>query len=108
MKLTSVIIFCTFATIMIIVFQQKIISQVPLIPREVLFGNPEKTMVRISPDGTRISYLAPKGGVLNIWIQKIGSNSAQVITNDTNRDIRNYFWAWDNKHIFYLQDNGCK
>ena len=39
----------------------------PLIPREVLFGNPDKTTVRLSPDGTQISYLAPVDGVLNVW-----------------------------------------
>src|SRR5688572_16899448 len=31
----------------------------PLIPREVLFGNPKYARLRISPDGTRIAYLAP-------------------------------------------------
>ena len=35
------------------------------IPRQVLFGNPDKTSVKISPDGSRISYLAPVNGVLN-------------------------------------------
>lgn len=36
-----------------------------LIPRQILFGNPDKTSVKISPDGSRISYLAPVNGVLN-------------------------------------------
>lgn len=39
---------------------QQNISQIdaaPLIPREVFFGNPDKITVRLSPDGTRISYL---------------------------------------------------
>ncbi len=31
----------------------------PLIPREVLFGNPERANPQISPDGTQIGYLAP-------------------------------------------------
>ena len=35
------------------------------IPRQILFGNPDKTSVKISPDGSRISYLAPVNGVLN-------------------------------------------
>ena len=29
-----------------------------LIPREVLFGNPERTNPQISPDGTQLGYLA--------------------------------------------------
>src|SRR5690606_19862514 len=31
-----------------------------LIPRSVLFGNPERAAVRISPDGKHLSWLAPK------------------------------------------------
>ena len=38
----------------------------PLIPRQVLFGNPTMSDARISPDGRRISYLAPVDGVMNI------------------------------------------
>ena len=30
----------------------------PLIPREVLFGNPDKASPRISPDGNRLAYAA--------------------------------------------------
>ena len=44
----------------------------PLIPRDVLFGNPEKSNAMVSPDGNYISYLAPLNGVMNVWITKIG------------------------------------
>ena len=37
-----------------------------LIPREALFGNPEKAQPRLSPDGARLAYLAPVDGVLNV------------------------------------------
>ena len=39
-------------------------SRVELIPRDVLFGNPEKAAPWLSPDGTRIAYLAPHEGTL--------------------------------------------
>jgi len=40
----------------------------PLIPREILFGNPERTAPQLSPEGTQISWLAPaENGVLNVW-----------------------------------------
>src|SRR5262245_5412667 len=42
-----------------------------LIPRKLLFGDPEKSAVTISPDGTRIAYLAPVDGVLNLWVGPI-------------------------------------
>ena len=40
----------------------------PLIPRSVLFGNPDRMSPTLSPDGTRIGYVAPEDGVLNIWV----------------------------------------
>jgi dipeptidyl aminopeptidase/acylaminoacyl peptidase len=75
-----------------------------LIPRNVLFGNPDKTQSRISPDGKRMAYLAPVNDVLNVWVGSVGGNDYQPVTRDTDRGIRFYFWAADNKHIMYLQD----
>lgn len=78
-----------------------------LIPRDVLFGNPEKTAPKISPDGKRLAYLAPDAkNVLQVWVQTIGMNDAKAVTSDENRGIRQYFWAYDNKHLLYLQDVG--
>lgn len=76
-----------------------------LITREVLFGNPDRMMVRLNSTGEYISYVAPKDGVLNVWIAKIDDvNNPKVITNDTSRGIRSYFWTYDNQHIIYAQD----
>ena len=80
-------------------------SPVPLIPRKVLFGNPDKASARISPDGARLSYLAPVDGVLNVWIGPADDPSAaQPVTRDTGRGIQHYFWAFTNQHILYIQD----
>ncbi|MEA3282784.1 MAG: S9 family peptidase [Euryarchaeota archaeon] len=81
------------------------IDAAPLIPREALFGNPDQTTVRLSPDGARISYLAPVDGVLNVWVGPADDpGAAKPVTNDTDRGIRIYFWAYTNEHILYLQD----
>lgn len=77
-----------------------------LIPREVLFGNPVKSSPKISPDGTRMAYLAPVNNVLNVWVKSIGQEDDRAVTKDDDRGIRLYFWAEDNKHIMYLQDVG--
>ncbi|MFZ3050339.1 MAG: S9 family peptidase, partial [Methanothrix sp.] len=75
-----------------------------LIPRQVLFGNPDKTSVKISPDGSQISYLAPANGVLNLWVAPAEDPlRARPVTNDTHRGIRSYAWAYNNE-ILYLQD----
>jgi dipeptidyl aminopeptidase/acylaminoacyl peptidase len=79
---------------------------IELIPRKVLLGNPVKTSPQISPDGTRMAYLAPVNDVLNVWVGTIGSEDYAPVTKDTDRGIRFYFWAKDNKHIVYIQDVG--
>ena len=78
----------------------------PLIPREVLFGNPERADPQISPDGTQIGYLAPLDGVLNVWIRTLGKADDRAVTADKHRGIRNFIWQYDNKHILYVQDVG--
>jgi dipeptidyl aminopeptidase/acylaminoacyl peptidase len=75
-----------------------------LIPREILFGNPERAMPRLAPDGQRLAYLAPDEGVLNIWVRTVGENDDRPITKDRGRGIRAYFWAWNNDQILYIQD----
>jgi dipeptidyl aminopeptidase/acylaminoacyl peptidase len=82
-------------------------AQLPaLIPREVLFGNPERADPRISPDGSQLSWLAPdKNGVLNVWVSVIDGANPHPVTNETDYPIHYYRWAADGKHILYLHDN---
>ncbi len=47
-------------------------TTVPLIPREVLFGNPDRASAQISPDGAHLAWLAPRDGVLNVWVAPRG------------------------------------
>ena len=67
-------------------------NQVELIPRRVFFGNPDRTSVRISPDGSHLSYLAPHQGVLNVWVENLDGTGARPATQATKRPIRRYFW----------------
>ncbi len=79
----------------------------PLISRDVFFGNPDRASVQLSPDGKRISYLAPLNGVLNVFIGDPAEPlEATPITSDDDRGIRQYFWMPDSVHIVYLQDRG--
>jgi dipeptidyl aminopeptidase/acylaminoacyl peptidase len=79
---------------------------VPLIPRQVLFGNPVKTSPQLSPDGKRLAYLAPHEGVLNVFVRTVGKGDDKVVTSDKLRGIRQYFWAENGEQIIYLQDKG--
>jgi dipeptidyl aminopeptidase/acylaminoacyl peptidase len=80
-------------------------STVPLIPRKLLFGNPDKASPRISPDGSKLAFLAPVDGVLNVWVGLVEDpDAAMPVTKDTVRGIRIFFWAYSSNHILYLQD----
>src|ERR1700730_8422554 len=78
----------------------------PLIPRDILFGNPERANPKLSPDAKRLAWLAPdKKNVLQVWVKTIGKDDARMVTADKKRGIRNYGWAPDNKTLLYQQDN---
>jgi dipeptidyl aminopeptidase/acylaminoacyl peptidase len=77
----------------------------PLIPRDVIFGNPQKQLPLLSPDGVRLAYLAPEKGVLNVFVRTIGKQDDSAVTRESHRPIFLYRWAEDSRHILYLQDS---
>ena len=78
-----------------------------LLPRTTLFGNPDLSTVRLSSDGKYISYLAPKDGIMNVWVAPIDSPlEAKVITSETKRNVRSYTWAQTSEHVVYAKDDG--
>ena len=78
----------------------------PLIPRDVLFGNPEKSSPQIAPDGKRLAWIAPdKKNVLQVWVRTIGKDDDKVVTADPKRGIRQFFWAQNSKMLIYSQDS---
>lgn len=80
-------------------------TEIPLIPRKVLFGNPDRAAARFSPDGTKISFLAPVDGVLNVWVGPSDApGAAKPVTQDKGRGIQRYFWSYTGQHLIYLQD----
>jgi dipeptidyl aminopeptidase/acylaminoacyl peptidase len=81
-------------------------EQTGLIPRKLLFGNPDKASPAISHDGKQIAFLASVEGVMNVWVGPIDQpDDARPVSADKKRGIRIYFWAFTNEHILYLQDS---
>jgi dipeptidyl aminopeptidase/acylaminoacyl peptidase len=78
----------------------------PLIPRTVIFGNPEMDAAQVSPDGKMIAYLAPAEGKLAVWVRTIGQGDDRVVAQDAIRPISWAKWQGDGEHILYLQDSG--
>ncbi len=75
-----------------------------LVPREVLFGNPERVTPKLSPDGERIAYIAPVDGVLNLWLMDSDGGNPTQLSFDENRGIEHFVWAENGEHILYMQD----
>lgn len=79
----------------------------PLIERTKLFGNPSKTGGRISPDGQWISFIAPRDGVLNVWVAPAENpGDAKPLTDEKKRPIRQTYWSPDSRQILFINDKG--
>ena len=80
----------------------------PLIDREIFFGNPEIASAQISPDGKFIAFRKPYKDTMNLWVKKAEEpfDKARLITAETKRPIRSYFWSRDSKYILFVNDFG--
>ena len=80
----------------------------PLIDREIFFGNPEIAGAQISPDGTYLAFRKPYKDTMNIWVKRADEpfERARLITSETKRPIRSYFWSRDGKYILFVNDFG--
>ena len=75
------------------------------ISRSDLFGNPERTAATISPDGRMIAFLAPRDGVLNIWVAPADAiGRARPLSSEKKRAVSQFLWAPDSRQILFLQD----
>lgn len=79
----------------------------PIIDREIIFGNPEITGARISPDGKFIAFRKPYKGTMNIWLKLTDEpfEKARVLTNESARPIGSIFWSRDSRFIMFNKDN---
>jgi dipeptidyl aminopeptidase/acylaminoacyl peptidase len=81
------------------------VAEIPLIPREALFGNPTRVGGQISPDGQWLSWMAPHEGVMNVWLAPASDpKAARLMTHSTDRPIPGHFWAPDSTSVLYMQD----
>ena len=78
-----------------------------LIAVEDLLRPPERARASISPDGTRIAFLAPWRNRLNVWIEHLDPGSEpRCVTADETRTVQDYRWTDDPRFLLYLQDDG--
>lgn len=79
-------------------------QDVPLIPMQDFFKNPENAYFTLSPDGKKIAFTKPVNQRMNIFCTSIGSGDTIQLTNFTDRDVQGYFWKGDK--IVYIKDKG--
>jgi dipeptidyl aminopeptidase/acylaminoacyl peptidase len=76
-----------------------------LLTVEDLFSSPVKAGASISPDGTKIAYLAPWKDRLNIWVRSVDrEDDARCVTADSTRSVFSYEWTDDPRWLLYTQD----
>jgi dipeptidyl aminopeptidase/acylaminoacyl peptidase len=83
-------------------------------PIRDFFGNPERAYFRLSDDGKTLGFMQPvaeAGGKrrMNIFVQPLDGSTPvgepRKLTNETARDIGNYFWK-GNDTVLYVKDFG--
>ncbi|MFF8764211.1 S9 family peptidase [Nocardiopsis dassonvillei] len=88
-----------------------------LITVEEFFGPPVRSRALLSPDGTRVAYLAPWRGRLNVFVRDLDSDwtapdqvheadapGVRRVTSDTRRNIDAFFWTADGRYLLFQQD----
>jgi dipeptidyl aminopeptidase/acylaminoacyl peptidase len=85
----------------------------PLIPLETLLGPPRIVAPRLSPDGTRVSWIAPLEGAPNLWVAPVESiAAARPVTRERGRGLQAfdvsgnvmYRWTADSRRIVFPKD----
>ena len=83
-------------------------NQLPNIPLEDFFRNPEMSSFQLSPSGKYISYMKPwedGNRMMNVYVKSIDSDDEIRITKADKRSLYGYFWLNESR-IAYIQDKG--
>jgi len=74
-----------------------------MIPLEDFFRKPDKAMLRLSPNGRHLAWLAPWQRRLNVVVRDLESGESRRVTAAAERDVHGYLWA-NNDRLIYVQD----
>src|SRR5262245_12585402 len=80
----------------------------PRSTRRLRLAEPAPAVVRISPYGRRVAFLAPVDGVLNLWVGAIDDiGNARALTRVTDRSLGPWvLWLHDNRHVVFFRERG--
>jgi dipeptidyl aminopeptidase/acylaminoacyl peptidase len=78
----------------------------PLLPRALILEDADRTAPRLSPDGTKLAYIASVEGIRNIWVKTLGREDDRVVTHDSQQGIDSFTWQQDGEKLLFFQDQG--
>ena len=79
-------------------------DEVPIIPRRHLFDHPQISLIRLSPDGTRLAYLASEQDKQVLAVRSIQSEDLQLFSETAEYRIAYLMWTPDSSHLLFLAD----
>lgn len=91
--------------VLILGLQMARAQEIPLLDRELFFGNAKISGGQLSPDGKYISFMKEYNGIMNIWVKSFNEpfEKARPLTG-SKRPLHGYFWTNDGKYVLYTQD----
>ena len=90
-------------------------ASIPTYPLRTFFQNPKRSFFRLSDQGKRIAFMEPvsideKPARLNILVQELEGSTptgpSTLVTQETERDVSQFFWKGDDTIIFEKDFNG--
>ncbi|MEY2936419.1 MAG: hypothetical protein RL033_7168, partial [Pseudomonadota bacterium] len=76
-----------------------------LLPRQLIFGNPDRGGPRLSPNGKQLAWLAPKNGVMNVFVAPTRDLAqARPVTDEKQRPVPSFGWTNDSARLLYGMD----
>src|SRR6266850_7912796 len=77
----------------------------PLVPRAVLFSDPEQGLPVISPDGAWFAWTRrDSAGISNLWVRGVDRDTSWQVTHDA-RGIQGGRWTMDSRQLLYIADH---
>eukprot|EP01133_Synstelium_polycarpum_P011795 gene11795-13755_t len=91
--------------VLILGLQMARAQEIPLLDRELFFGNAKISSGQLSPDGKYISFMKEYNGIMNIWVKSFNEpfEKARPLTG-SKRPLHGYFWTKDGKYVLYTKD----
>ncbi|HEY3415822.1 MAG TPA: hypothetical protein VGM23_02965, partial [Armatimonadota bacterium] len=83
------------------------VAELPvLLPRDVLFCEPDRYEVQLSPDGKSIAYLGRDAkNISQLWIRPVDSDQPRQLTHVMRSCIEDFKFAQQGRSILYRWDN---